>query len=398
MSVTGRWDAGRWGTPLLVLLGATNIAALSLGLAAEGTSPARHLWAALSLCGLLCVVALAVALRHLAQARARIAAMEETARQPPAELEPLRAQLRACEARLHEVMDAVPGGMALYDNQDRLLACNRMQAAQPPYAAGEPLVGQSYEALLRRALRDGAFPDAAGQEEEWLALRLAHRTGQAEPALLHRAEGPWVHLFEHHTPSGYLVMTRLDIAPLVEKSMALARAEEHRQRLMLVDGTTGIANRRQFDQSLRGEWQRGARTRSSVAVLVIDVDHFKAYNDHYGQRAGEHCLRQVALVLGACIQRSGELFARFGGEAFAALLPGADAEEARRVAERCMQALRNAALPHATSPLSPWLSVSVGIAVQVAEPGRPVTLLLEQAETAVMRAKQAGRARAELFA
>lgn len=390
------WDVGRWKAPLLVVLAACNVAALAVG--AQGQTPAPHLWVLLSLCGLACIVALALAARRQASAQGQIQALQEAAKHPPPELEMLRAQWRACEARLHEVMEAMPAGVAVYDNQDRLVAVNQVLANQHPYRGDTPLIGQTYEALLRRALRAGAYPEAVGQEEEWLALRLSHRGTQTGSTLRHTGEGPWGHLFEHHTPAGYLVMTRLDIAPLVEKSLALARADEQRQRLSLVDGLTGIANRRQFDESLRGEWQRCARNQSWLSLLVIDIDHFKLYNDRYGYLAGDECLRQVARILGLCVKRSGELVARFGSEEFAALLPGTDADEARRVAQRCMLEVQNARIPHAASSMEPWLSVSIGVASLVAVPGQLPAQLVEQAEAALLRAKTAGRARAEVFA
>lgn len=390
------WDAGRWQTPLLLLLAGCNLAALAMG--AGGQAPAPHLWVLLSLSGLVCIVALALAARRQARAGLQIRSLQEAVQRPPPELELLKSQLRACEARLHEVMEVMPAGVAVYDNQDRLVAFNQVLASQHPYRGDVPLVGQTYEALLRRALGAGEFPEALGQEEEWLALRMSHRGAQAGATLRHSREGQWVHLFEHHTPAGYLVMARLDIAPLVEKSLALARADEQRQRLSMVDGLTGIANRRQFDESLRSEWQRCARNQSRLSLLVIDIDHFKFYNDHYGHLAGDECLRQLARILGLCVKRSGELVARFGSEEFAALLPGADADEARRVAQRCMLEVQNARLPHAASPTGPWLSVSIGVASLVAMPGQLPAQLVEQAEAAMLRAKHAGRARAEVFA
>ncbi len=312
------------------------------------------------------------------------------------ELELARTQARASEQRLREVAEAVPVGLALYDNQDRLVTVNREAALQYPYRGNDPLIGTSFEDLMRRAARAGLIPDAVGREEEWLAVRLASRGATAAVLHRHADDGHWVHFFENRTPSGYLVMTRLDIAPLVEKGLALERSNEQLLRLSTTDGLTGIANRRQFEQTLQGEWQRSARSQARLSLLMIDIDHFRRYNEHHGHLTGDECLRQVARVLTMCVKRSGELVARYDGEEFAVLLPGADAAEARRVAERCMLQIRNARIPHGDSPVSPWLSISIGVATAVAAPAVTPLALLQAAERSVAAAKAAGRSRIDI--
>lgn len=317
---------------------------------------------------------------------------------PLQELDLARAQTRATELRLREVLDAIPAGLAIYDNQDRLVSYNQEVSRQYPYRGEGKVIGQTYEDLMRRALASGKIPDAVGREEEWLALRLAGRGALNTPLLRHTDDGHWVHFYETRTPSGYLVMTRLDMTPMVEKGLALERANEQLLRLSTTDGLTGIANRRLFDQTLQTEWQRCARTQAKLSLLIIDIDHFKRYNDHYGHQTGDECLRQVARILGLCVKRSGELVARYGGEEFAALLPGADAAEAKSVAQRCIHEMLNARIPHADSPVSPWLSVSIGVATLVAAPGLSTATLVSHADSAMYKAKDAGRARFEVFA
>ncbi|MBL8339120.1 MAG: diguanylate cyclase [Rhodoferax sp.] len=307
------------------------------------------------------------------------------------EIDALRHQLRAAETRLREVIDAVPAGVAIYDNQDRLVGFNREVARLTPYRGEGTVLGETYETLMRRALEAGQIPDAIGREEEWLALRLAGRGALQR----HIDHGPWIHLQETRTASGYLVMTRLDLAPLIEKGLALERAHEQQLRLSTTDGLIGIANRRQFELSLQTEWQRCARTQSSLSLLMVDIDHFKHYNDHYGHLGGDECLRQVARILGLCVKRSGELVARYDGEEFALLLPGTDSAEARRVAQRCLHAMLDARIPHEGSPVSPWLTVSIGMATLVATPGQASASLVNDALTALGHAKQGGRARVE---
>lgn len=312
-------------------------------------------------------------------------------------VDPLRLQLRASETRLREVMDAVPAGLAIYDNQDRLLLFNREVSRQYPYCSEQPVIGETYENLMRRALAENRIADAVGREEEWLALRMAGRGALDTPLLRHTDDGHWVHFHEIRTPSGYLVMTRLDMTPMVEKGLALERANEQLLRLSTTDGLTGIANRRMFDQTLHAEWQRCARSRSDLSLLMIDIDHFKRYNDHYGHQTGDECLRQVARILLMCAKRSGELVARYGGEEFTILLPGTDASEAMAIAQRCLQQMEGARIPHADSPVSPWLTVSIGVASMQVTPAEACSTLLQQADSALYCAKKAGRARVELY-
>ena len=309
----------------------------------------------------------------------------------------LRNQMRAAEARLREVMDAIPAGVAVYDNQDRLLVFNREVARQYPYCGEGLVIGETYETLMRRALAAGHIADAVGREEEWLALRLAGRGALGAPVLRHANDGQWVHFYETRTPSGYLVMTRLDITPLVEKGLALERANEQLLRLSTIDGLTGISNRRLFDQTLQCEWQRCGRNQSMLSLLMIDIDHFRRYNTHHGHLTGDECLRQVTRVLAGCVKRSGELVARFDGEEFAVLLPGVDGNEARRVGERFLQQMAAARIPHADSPVAPWLTLSIGLATLVPAPRVASATLVEAAEQALRRAKRSGRGRLEVF-
>ncbi len=293
---------------------------------------------------------------------------------------------------LQEAVDALPLGVAIYDQHDRLLQFNPKAREQAPYREGGALLGQTYETLIRRSLARGAIPDALGREDDWLRERLAGRGRLDRPLLRPLADGRWMHLYEISTPSGCLVMARLDVTELVQKSEALERSNELLEQLSVTDALTGLANRRQFDQHLYGEWQRSMRGGLPLSLLLIDIDHFKRYNDHYGHLAGDACLRQVAAILYDCAQRSGELVARYGGEEFALLLPGADSDVAMTVAQRCMDEIARAHIAHADSPTADCLTVSIGVATVVASQELVPESLVRSADEALYRVKSGGRA------
>jgi diguanylate cyclase (GGDEF)-like protein/PAS domain S-box-containing protein len=181
-----------------------------------------------------------------------------------------------------------------------------------------------------------------------------------------------------------------------QAQLDLEIANQKLEHLALSDGLTGIANRRLFDQTLQSEWLRCARAGRPLAMLLIDIDHFKLFNDHYGHAGGDQCLQQVARLLTGCAQRTGDIVCRFGGEEFAILLPDADLASASSVAQSCLDAISNAHIEHAGSPLGPTLSLSVGVASAMADRARFAQVLVERADEALYRAKHLGRARFEV--
>jgi diguanylate cyclase (GGDEF)-like protein len=312
--------------------------------------------------------------------------------------EEARQEAELAHLSLQETLEAIPFGLAIYDPQDRLALLNSAAGELNLYRGGSDLIGQSYETLVRRSLERGEIPDALGQEEEWLRQRLAGRGKLSTPLLRCTADGRWMQFFEISTPSGCLVMTRLDVTDLIQKTKALERSNERLEHLSTTDSLTGLSNRRMFDLCLHSEWHRSVRNQQPLSLLMIDIDHFKRYNDHYGHLAGDECLRQIARILFDCAQRSGELVARYGGEEFALLLPGANSEHASVVAQRCMDELANARIIHDDSPVSPWLTCSIGVATIIATQDLVSESLVRCADEALYRVKSAGRARFEVTA
>lgn len=173
-----------------------------------------------------------------------------------------------------------------------------------------------------------------------------------------------------------------------ELEVANARLTE----LSATDGLTGIANRRAFDTALLAEWSRAARDSADLGLLMIDVDHFKAFNDRYGHPAGDECLRVVAEAAAHCLRRPHDLAARFGGEEFVALLPGTSAKQAMEVAERVLAAVLRAALRHEASAHG-CVTVSIGAASISPHPGDTAQGLIHLADAALYDAKRTGRNR-----
>ncbi|HRP96373.1 MAG TPA: diguanylate cyclase [Rhodocyclaceae bacterium] len=157
------------------------------------------------------------------------------------------------------------------------------------------------------------------------------------------------------------------------------------------DSLTGLANRRMLDESIASEWSRTRRERHALAMLMCDIDYFKAYNDHYGHSAGDACLQRIAAILRDMVRREGDLVARYGGEEFVVLLPNTELAGARRIAENIRGALAAAALPHAGSPLG-VITVSIGVAAHRPD-GDDDGALFAEADRLLYLAKQQGRNR-----
>jgi len=171
------------------------------------------------------------------------------------------------------------------------------------------------------------------------------------------------------------------------------RSQTALERLASVDGLTGVVNRRGFDEQLAIEWTRAKNNGLSITLLMIDVDNFKSFNDHYGHQKGDECLRTVARVLGDAVLRPSDIVARYGGEEFAFILPGADAAGAEVVAARIRDLLVAAAIPHQAGGIDDHVTVSVGGATFVPQTENDPADLVRCADAALYAAKSSGRNR-----
>ncbi|MBR0647344.1 GGDEF domain-containing protein [Plastoroseomonas hellenica] len=173
---------------------------------------------------------------------------------------------------------------------------------------------------------------------------------------------------------------------------ALAQAARKLAVLAATDGLTGLANRRQFDEALEREWRRAVRSGTPIALLLLDADNFKFYNDHYGHLEGDNVLRSIADCVRLLVRRPADTGARYGGEEFAVLLPETDAVGAAGVAERLRARVESLAIPHEGRPEG-RVTVSIGVAVARARHGDQDSVLVREADAALYAAKSTGRNR-----
>jgi diguanylate cyclase (GGDEF)-like protein len=177
----------------------------------------------------------------------------------------------------------------------------------------------------------------------------------------------------------------------IRNHLELKRNRDALERLARVDGLTGVANRRTFDDLLLREWRRQARTGQPLSVIMIDVDHFKQYNDTYGHGAGDGCLKKVTQAAQDALQRPADIIARYGGEEFVALLPDTALEGALSVAEGIRAAIIALQIAHTGSKAAPHVTVSLGVACMVPQPDKEPAVLLEAADARLYAAKSGGR-------
>lgn len=178
-------------------------------------------------------------------------------------------------------------------------------------------------------------------------------------------------------------------------------ANEELRRLSSLDGLTGIANRRIFDETLMREWQLAIRRQEEISLLLVDVDHFKQFNDHYGHQAGDSCLQEVARVLAEACRRPTDLAARYGGEEFGLILPGTNAEGAGLVAMVVLDTVRRLGIAHQASTTHDTVTVSIGVCTMRPQKDSDTETgwqqLLQHADDCLYGAKIEGRNRVKCY-
>ena len=308
------------------------------------------------------------------------------------ELVTTQQALRSSEAQLQAIISTAGVAIITADGQGQIRSAN---------PAAERLFGRSAAELLSSSLAE-----LVDELERPRLAELLQRLGEAGAALSQSLE-----LCARHS-SGQALTLQLNLAKvlggerptlvcalgdLTERKrfeLDLRHANEQLLRLSTTDALTELANRRLLMQRLDEEWRRAQRSGEPLALLLVDVDHFKLYNDHYGHQAGDACLRRIAEVLKLSANRSTDLVARYGGEEFVLLLANTGSEGAQEVAQRCRSLLEASALEHAISPIAPHVTLSIGLVSGTPQTGMSAQQWLASADLALYQAKAQGRNRA----
>ena len=188
------------------------------------------------------------------------------------------------------------------------------------------------------------------------------------------------------------------INPVISRARIKTHLKLKQQRDLLAtlaerDGLTGISNRRQFDEVLSKDYKNALREQKPIALLMIDIDDFKQFNDHYGHLAGDEALKQVVLTIDKTLNRPLDQVARYGGEEFACLLPGTDIEGMKLIAESILKAVRALKIPHKFSRATNILTLSLGGVSIIPEHGHDPKIIVEIADKMLYKAKDSGRNR-----
>lgn len=197
----------------------------------------------------------------------------------------------------------------------------------------------------------------------------------------------------------YLAQLERDAAffALREMQKQLEKSNAELKRISAIDGLTGIANRRSFNETLEREWKRACREKTMIAMILIDIDHFKLYNDTYGHLKGDECLQQVARTLQKTVSRPADLVARYGGEEFSLILPLTDKKGAMYLAENMKAAVAALQLEHSSSKTGKYVTISQGVVTLVPSAEQDSQDFIQMADKALYRAKENGRDQAVFF-
>lgn len=311
--------------------------------------------------------------------------------------------------------------VALIDITERKRSAEALHRREQEFAAlveGSPDIIARVDASLRLRYINRAAERLTGKPRDWFIGKTpAERERSRQQLLVPEAplravfESGEERVVEHTNPSTEgerVFQTRLvpEFGPdgavesvlVVERDIDdLKRAQEALEELTLLDPLTGVANRRFLERFVGREWLREARQRLPIAAIMIDIDHFKDYNDYHGHAQGDACLRTVSQTLRGSLHRPADILVRYGGEEFLVLLPESDLAAAREIAERLRQAVEALALPHPSSPIGDRVTISLGVAAMQAHEGE-FDHLLVAADAALYRAKENGRNRVEASA
>jgi diguanylate cyclase (GGDEF)-like protein/PAS domain S-box-containing protein len=294
--------------------------------------------------------------------------------------------------QLNHVLTEMSDGIAMFDSQGTLIYRNNQYGTLFPLTNDIRRPGQHIRDILREVMVTGEQVIPEGREEEWLE-KIVTSMDQVSEEDVELFNGRWLHLRTRPTADGAALVMVTDVTTIKQAETRLLAMTEQLKMLATTDGLTGLTNRRAFDAALEMEIARSRRDGTPLSLLMIDVDHFKIYNDIYGHQGGDDVLKKMGASLRQAMRRPGDVAARYGGEEFVAILPDTDEDGAFFIAESLRESIRSLGLPHKGADAG-IVTVSVGLATTTAhDKGMTSSELLGQADRALYEAKAAGRNR-----
>jgi diguanylate cyclase (GGDEF)-like protein/PAS domain S-box-containing protein len=297
------------------------------------------------------------------------------------------------ERRLNDALTSMADALVMFDADGRLVLCNERYRELFPRTAHLRIPGARFRDILRASIATGEQGGVAADEvEAWIENTVESLRVPGE-GLIELGGGRWLQTRVRTLADGGSLSVLSDVTAIRVAQRQLSELNRRLEALAMLDGLTGLMNRRAFDETIEAEFRDSVKGGAPLSLLLLDVDRFKAFNDRYGHPAGDACLRSVADILARTLLRPLDRAARYGGEEFAAILPQTPAVGAETVAEAVRRSVRAAAIPHADTNAG-VVTISVGIATF---PGTDaegsVPELIRSADAALYRAKAGGRDR-----
>ena len=324
--------------------------------------------------------------------------------------ENLKLELQRNMHWLEGAQKAATIGAFAYDTSTETFTLSSMACSIFDYKAGQTMRLSQWVSLIHPECRARVLAEHQSVLQQHQSLRMQYRICRDSDQ-----ETRWIQVwgeFESlpsEAPHGRVTGTVQDITERKQTEQALADYRTALEQKVRLDPLTHIANRRALDEHVSTQWQRAMRQQRPLSLLMLDIDHFKHYNDHYGHIEGDECLQRVAQALAASVSRVDEMVARYGGEEFAILLPDTDAPQAMAMAQKICAAVGNLGIAHAASATAAHVTISIGVAcihplfiapsaelIHTLEDPSMAQMLFEQADAALYAAKQQGRNRAVL--